>query len=971
MSELLRLVNHPVTLRVSITLLHFLWQGLALAGVALVLLRVLRKASANARYAALLAVLAAMAAGPALTFAWLSPAPLPAPPAVTFRTISPAPAPASPAAAALTAAPPTPAATTPAPLLEERPEAPAQLSHFRTWIQSRLAWISVLWMAGVVVLSLRFLWQGWAVSRLGRRLPSAEEAWQEALRQVARQVRLRRPVRLVTSVAAYAPMVIGWLRPVVVLPASALTGLPPEQLCALLAHELAHIRRCDQWVNLGQTLIELLLFYHPSVWWVSRAIRAEREHCCDDLAVSVCGDAGGYMRALAWVEQRRGAPAPALAATGSSLARRIRRLAGRPTRSDERPAWLAAALALTMVGALLIGGAISRATAQALHGHGLEGREQWQPQTENDPRLLQPVQIEILGRAVVPALAMLSEKTGVSLGVAPEDLETVGERKLTVIAQGCDLKTLMVQIPRALQECHWDVVAAGAQPAYLLHRAAGVDNTIAQLVEEAPERRQAPRRAAREARLSEARRALTMTPEELTELAKTDPLLAVTVKDPEAKARLQLLLDLPPQSMQEFITTGRAYMECANAPAAYQQAAQQRAAGWLKETSQDGDPRTVPWAKALSAHVSEAAICFEDYGDFMGMSQGLQYFDREGTCGPKGDFLRLGSGGPTLPPQFPDPKVGELWYRKDLLKAGYDDRAADALLAKLAQGRAAQEKEQAAAKQAAWREPRGARLHQIVTLPFKGDVEQVEVLRYLAKETGLSLVSDYFTQWGARPIPKEAEAPTAAWRLLYLLGDKWFWTYEWTDTSQCLVFHDRYWYGNVFAELPESMVTAYREKLAKQGRFTFEEVVAAAVELAHHRPLPPSLRGILVRVPSDLDKAGLRGLYLRSDALLLYASLTPKQMAKATGETGLLYGDMTPTQQALVQPYAFFEGGWDHDRRPLPANDLAQGVFHVKHSVSGPYEKHELDVDFPSKHAGITVMLPLAKPPAPAASGKP
>ena len=89
------------------------------------------------------------------------------------------------------------------------------------------------------------------------------------------------------------------------LPASALAGLSPQQLEAILAHELAHIRRHDYLVNLLQTLVETLLFYHPAVWWLSRRIRIERENCCDDLAVSLCGDPVAYAKALADLEELR------------------------------------------------------------------------------------------------------------------------------------------------------------------------------------------------------------------------------------------------------------------------------------------------------------------------------------------------------------------------------------------------------------------------------------------------------------------------------------------------------------------------------------------------------------------------------------------------------------------------------------------------------------------------------------------
>ena len=95
------------------------------------------------------------------------------------------------------------------------------------------------------------------------------------------------------------PIVVGWLRPVVLLPASAITGLTPEQLQAVLAHELAHIRRYDCLVKLIQAVVETFLFYHPAVWWVSGRIHEESEHCCDELAVEACGDRRSYARALA------------------------------------------------------------------------------------------------------------------------------------------------------------------------------------------------------------------------------------------------------------------------------------------------------------------------------------------------------------------------------------------------------------------------------------------------------------------------------------------------------------------------------------------------------------------------------------------------------------------------------------------------------------------------------------------------
>jgi bla regulator protein blaR1 len=130
------------------------------------------------------------------------------------------------------------------------------------------------------------------------------------------------------------PAVAGWLRPVVLLPVGALAGLPAAQVEALLAHELAHIRRHDYFVNMLQGVAEALLFYHPAVWWVSGHIRAEREHCCDDAAVAVGGDVLAYANALIELESRRAPRAAALvAANHGSLADRVRRLLGQPLSS--------------------------------------------------------------------------------------------------------------------------------------------------------------------------------------------------------------------------------------------------------------------------------------------------------------------------------------------------------------------------------------------------------------------------------------------------------------------------------------------------------------------------------------------------------------------------------------------------------------------------------------------------------------
>jgi beta-lactamase regulating signal transducer with metallopeptidase domain len=209
------------------------------------------------------------------------------------------------------------------------------------------------WVCGVVILSLRVMcgWL-WVQRMTSHGVTPASPFWEQLAVRLSRRLHITRRVRLLESTVVDVPTVIGWMKPVVLLPASALAGLSPHQLEAILAHELAHIRRHDYLVNLLQTLVETLLFYHPAVWWLSRRIRAERENCCDDLAVSLSGDAYTYAKALADLEALRGSGAPlVIAANGGSLVHRVRRLLGAPTHAGRAPGWLAGSVSvLVMLG---------------------------------------------------------------------------------------------------------------------------------------------------------------------------------------------------------------------------------------------------------------------------------------------------------------------------------------------------------------------------------------------------------------------------------------------------------------------------------------------------------------------------------------------------------------------------------------------------------------------------------------------
>jgi beta-lactamase regulating signal transducer with metallopeptidase domain len=298
-------------------LVHFLWQGAALGLAAWALLRALPDTRPQARYAAAVGALGVMAACPLLTF-WMM---WPADGAVASTagglrgTVAQAFVPAQPA--------------------------PVEWS----------IWVVAAWMTGVASFSVRAA-GGWLVAwrRQRRDRSPLPGQWCEAVARLAEQAGVTRAVRWFVSSRVDSPQVFGWWKPVVLIPLSALTAMPAAHLEALLAHELAHIRRHDFLVNCFQIAVETLLFYHPAVWWLSGKIREEREACCDRLAAEWCGDRVLYGRALMTLEEAR--ERFALAASGSDLAGRIRRLLGRG--EGPKPGWML--LGLCLVAALLLAG---------------------------------------------------------------------------------------------------------------------------------------------------------------------------------------------------------------------------------------------------------------------------------------------------------------------------------------------------------------------------------------------------------------------------------------------------------------------------------------------------------------------------------------------------------------------------------------------------------------------------------------
>ncbi len=299
---------NPMADALSSALLHFVWQGLAVASLLWIALGLTRGCSANARYVASCVALAVQAALPVLT---------------TLLLYS----------------------STPLRHVSSKVHMPIRivLKSPTTAIDWQ-GWILPLWIAGALIFSIRLSWGYLQVTALRKRGIAADTALRTMVSGLAKRMGLSRSVEVLTASLLDGPSVIGWIRPVILIPAATIAGLTPEQLEMILAHELAHIRRFDYLVNFAQMLVETLLFYHPAVWWVSGRIRQERELCCDDIAVQVCGNPISYSRALTALERlRSGAPTVALGAASQPLLYRIQRLTGVRTQdnSSRWPAILA------------------------------------------------------------------------------------------------------------------------------------------------------------------------------------------------------------------------------------------------------------------------------------------------------------------------------------------------------------------------------------------------------------------------------------------------------------------------------------------------------------------------------------------------------------------------------------------------------------------------------------------------------
>ena len=328
------------------TLIHSLWEGAIIVAVTAIVLALIPRASARLRYAILCGALLTHLTAPIVTAVLITPRALSTNSDLTIKPTTgfrdqqiQATGPSATSGAATQA------------LSSAAPGLTARLRDLSASTERLFPSLAMLWLIGVGVSALRRV-GGWLLlRRLITRATPAALPLASRVASLACKMGIDRAVRVLVSTDVTGPFTSGWLRPVIVLPLSMLSGLDPVHVDAIVAHELAHIRRWDYVVAIIQSIALTVLFHHPATWWLDRRLRIEREYCCDDLAVLASRDRVGYVRALAELEsQRLGLPSLALAATDGSLQHRVARLLGARSQSGAA-GWVPVVALLAVVAA--------------------------------------------------------------------------------------------------------------------------------------------------------------------------------------------------------------------------------------------------------------------------------------------------------------------------------------------------------------------------------------------------------------------------------------------------------------------------------------------------------------------------------------------------------------------------------------------------------------------------------------------
>jgi beta-lactamase regulating signal transducer with metallopeptidase domain len=324
MSFLYRILSDRIIEALGLTIIHSLWQGALIAMVLGMLMFFTRKFTSVTRYFLSVTALAFMLICPVYTF---------------IKNYNPEPAANnSTYADRLSDTPALKRDITTASenneIIAEGHTAKLKSVPLKDFFNRHFPLIVTIWFAGIIFFTLKFIGALAYTQRLKYyRISQISEDWQKKTRLLCKKLNIGKAVKIYKSALAKVPMVIGLIKPVILLPVSAFTGLSPKQLESIIAHELAHILRRDYIINLLQSVVEILFFYHPAVWWINNVIRTERENCCDDIAIAQTGDSTDYARALASIQEHlllNKSLALSAAGNKNKLLKRIKRLLNQP-----------------------------------------------------------------------------------------------------------------------------------------------------------------------------------------------------------------------------------------------------------------------------------------------------------------------------------------------------------------------------------------------------------------------------------------------------------------------------------------------------------------------------------------------------------------------------------------------------------------------------------------------------------------
>lgn len=354
MNRFIELLGSDFCTSLLTALLHTLWQAMAIAGLLLLFLRSKAAKNANIRYMVALTALTAILFFGLFTWAVLQ-----------YESPATTKVPSIASSTEETASTTVPAGSSEKNVLTGakafEPEVPSGDSARFNW----RTWVVGAWLIGVAVMLLRAVYIAAGGAKLRRQCRPLEDKHILALVEQLRQcLGIARRIRVAVSEHIAVPGVVGCIWPTLLLPASMISGIPADDLRAILAHELAHIRRYDYLVNFCQMVIEAILFFNPAVWWISKQIRFEREACCDQAGISATGQRIRYAEVLAdWAHRvKKGNVIDAIPAIGfgkaddkGGLLERVRRIIVAGHRPRLKVSWYIATITLILSAAVLVG----------------------------------------------------------------------------------------------------------------------------------------------------------------------------------------------------------------------------------------------------------------------------------------------------------------------------------------------------------------------------------------------------------------------------------------------------------------------------------------------------------------------------------------------------------------------------------------------------------------------------------------